>query len=111
MSKFIVLYSSSGYDGDDAYMFGETDIHAIEETREQAEKKALALVEDLKNEYIPPAFYEEVGVPNAWNEAVENLLTVETEENALGEIVVWRIEHNDEMFPHLGIVKIIMVQC
>ena len=110
MEKFIVIYMAGGYDGDDNYCFGNTDIVAVKDTYGDAELIARQEVNNIAESFanVDPEEFSEEEYTEMVNEAKAHLDIEETFDND-GHFVEATITHNDDMFPHLGMVKIIKI--
>lgn len=110
MEKFIVIYMAGGYDGDDNYCFGNTDIVAVKDTYDEAELVARQEVNDIAESFanVNPDEFSEEEYTEMVNEAKTHLDIEETFDED-GRFTEASISDNDEMFPHFGMVKIIKI--
>lgn len=114
MEKFIVLYGAGGYDGDDNYCFGNANLVGIAETRKDAIRLAKEEAEKIADEFFPvmpdPEEYNVTDDLEEYTKERNKTLDCEEELDSDGNLETIKIYHNDDMFPHFGIVRIIKTE-
>lgn len=115
MEKFLILWSACGYDGDDDYCFGNMELEAIANTREEAEEVALKAAKAIAEDYLPETPTEDneawdwVDRPEEYAEYRNKKIDFEEELDKENHLELIRITHYDDMFPHIGLVRIVKV--
>lgn len=111
MEKFIVIYGAGGYDGDDNYCFGNTDVVGLANNRAEAERIAREQAKELANEFMPENPTEDempYGCDSLeeYNKQRIEALDIEEERNEDGELLDIIITHDDDMFPHFACIRV-----